>query len=138
MTSFHTVADMLRENSACFSCLDLCVDKDYDKPSFLDLIFSFRHNYTLKEVTLVRLPKHHRQKMQNHRTTEELQMLLEEIFKLPKLEALHLEHFEEEEIVNIDERLSTRRMTTEIYYCIDVGEEPLSKTMQSMSATQVY
>ena len=122
MIDKSTVADKLHANSPTFVGLDLHVDEGYDSATFLDLIYSFRHNYTLQHLTVIRKEPtnaggiHEAQKIQNHRSSgnqnldtfrqrsnREIRMLLIEILKLPKLQTLNLENFHLEELDKFDD-----------------------------------
>lgn len=97
MCAAKVIPDRLRENSSKFVFLDLNVDADWDSNSFIDLVFSMRHNYTLRYVTLVRTnsPDDKTRKPIVQRTTKELRMLIKEILQLPRLEMLDFENFED-------------------------------------------
>ena len=103
-----SVADRLHANCPSFVCLDLRVDEEFDTSSFLDLTFSFRHNYTLQHLTVIRTPPNSTfdgsvgkqtedpqprscnvlVARARRRSKKELRMLLVEIFKLRKLQTL--------------------------------------------------
>ena len=111
MTTTYVIVN---DNSPNFVYLDLYVDDGFDTSSFLDLVFSFRHNYTLQHLTVIRKSAHStatgekkdsKEEQRQHsgspmvqrRSHKELRMLLVEIFKLPKLTTLDFENFHEDE-----------------------------------------
>jgi len=117
------IPDRLRTNSPSFVFLDLQVDDDFDEWSFTDLIFSFRHNYTIQYLTLIRSDKKEERGKQSRinpeapqkRTIEELRLLVEEVLRLPKLKRLDFENFEEGEFDKLkDLWQSTKRCCSDI------------------------
>ena len=107
MTTTYVIVN---DNSPNFVYLDLYVDDGFDTSSFLDLVFSFRHNYTLQHLTVIRKSAHStatgekndsKEEQRQHSGTpmvQRLRMLLVEIFKLPKLTTLDFENFHEDEL----------------------------------------
>lgn len=122
-----TVADRLHANCPSFVYLDLRVDEEFDTSSFLDLIFSFRHNYSLQHLTVIRKAPNNNGggsvgkqteypqpgscnvpiSGAQRRSEKELRMLLVEIFKLPKLQTLDFENFQKEELGMMDDLFSS-------------------------------
>ena len=110
MSAATIIPDRLRENPGNFIFLDLNVDSDFDKKSFLDLVFSVRHNYTLRYLTLVRTTKDQStqdDKPVQQRSMKELRLLVKEILSLPRLEMLDFENFTNEEITHFDDLLQS-------------------------------
>ena len=107
MSAATIIPDRLRENTRNFVFLDLLVDIDFDKNSFVDLIFSFRHNYTLRYVTLIRsgMDESTDVKPVVQRSTKELRLLVKEILRLPKLASLDFENFNDEELGKFNDLL---------------------------------
>jgi hypothetical protein len=99
------VADRLRENAREFVSLELYIDENFDTTSFLDLVFSFRFNYTLESVKLVRrsISEDAGSISTSRRTSEEIKMLLVELLKLPKLKTLSFKNFWEEDLKDMSD-----------------------------------
>lgn len=107
-TAAKVIPDRLRGNPKNFVFLDINVDSDFDKETFIDLIFSFRHNYTLRYITLVRTSQEEADgKPLVQRSEKELRILVKEILRLPKLEMLDFENFDDEEVDSFDDLLQT-------------------------------
>ena len=108
MSSAATIIpDRLRSNPRHFFFLELLVDSDFDKKSFLDLVFSFRHNHTLRYVTLIRTGNDESTdgKPVVQRSTKELRLLIKEILTLPRLASLDFENFNEDDMGEFNDLL---------------------------------
>lgn len=109
MSAATIIPDRLRENPRNFFFLDINVDEDFDSNNFLDLVFSFRHNYTLRYVTLVRSTEDGEQTADKkpvvQRTHKELRLLVKEILRLPKLRMLDFENFGDDELQKFNDLL---------------------------------
>ncbi|CAB9527885.1 expressed unknown protein [Seminavis robusta] len=105
-TAATIIPEKLRKNRPNFIFLDLNIDEDFDSKTFLDVIFSFRHNYTLRYLNLVRSEK---REGDDRRSTKEIRRLLTEVLKLPRLETLDFEGFEKEELKQFDDLFRRRR-----------------------------
>jgi hypothetical protein len=109
MSAAKIIPERIRGNPGNFFFLDINVDADFDRESFIDLVFSFRQNRTLRYITLVRSGPEEtiEGKPVAQRSIKELRLLIKAITGLPTIKTLDFEGFADEEVAQFTDLLET-------------------------------